>query len=128
MKGRRRKQAELRIKELPDSIMAVYSRKKDEIIVDAKKLTEHVEENVRSAREYHPSLEEDAVWVAKFASLISHEIIHRAIDMDMGKKVSLHFDRLYLMEFMGKLPPNSLSMLLWSDALETCPIGDTWFS
>jgi hypothetical protein len=70
----------------------------------------------------------ETVWIAKFASVMSHETIHKVLDELEGNETSRRFDKLYFAEFMEKIPPNSIHIELWSDALETCPIGDTWFS
>ena len=107
--------------------MAVYVRDRDEVIVDPRKLNELVEENVKMGKEYYSDMKEEDVWVAKFASLVAHEIIHRTLTQLFGKEVSKGFDRLHFYVFMEKLPPAACDMTLWSDALETCPIGDTWF-
>jgi hypothetical protein len=126
----KKEQAEFRVDALPDYMMGVYTYSKDEIIVDLKQLREYVEEYVEMAKEFYPDMNEEEVFVAKFTSLVSHELIHRTLHLLFDKEVSHRFDRLSFMgasEFMEKLPPNSISMLLWEDALETNPIGDTWF-
>ena len=125
---KRSEQAEFRIGELPEPRMAEYNRVKDEVIVDPEKLNDLVEEYVKMGKEFFPDLKEEDVWIAKFASLVAHEIIHRMLTQLFGKEVSHNFDRLHFAVFMEKIPPAACDMLLWSDALETNPIGDTWFS
>jgi hypothetical protein len=124
---KRREQAELTVGDLPKNWLAAYNAAKDEVTVDLKKLLGFVEKNVEMVKEFYPELKEEEVLVAKFASLMSHEIIHRILGQLFGNEVSRGFDQLYFMEFMEKLPPDSIEIVLWSDALETCPIGDTWF-
>jgi len=70
----------------------------------------------------------ETVWIAKFTSIVSHETIHKVITELENEEASRRFDRLYFAHFMEKLPAHSIHVQLWSDALETCPIGDTWFS
>jgi hypothetical protein len=111
-----------------DDIHAIYMSSQDEIVLDAQKLGQVVNEKIESARGvniYLGSFEE--VWIAKFTSLVSHEIIHRVLTSLQGRETSRMFDRLYFFAFMQKLPESSIFMTLWSDALETNPIGDTWF-
>jgi hypothetical protein len=127
MKKEEKEQAELRLSSLPESMFAAYWREQDLIVLDARKLSEFVAETVESAKKYHPNFDVETVWVCKFASIISHETIHRVLHELVGKEASCGFDKLYFAEFMEKIPPNSIDTLLWSDALETCPIGDTWF-
>ena len=127
---KRKEQADFRVEALPESMMGVYIKSKDEIIVDLKELSVYVKEYVKMAKEFYPDLNEEDVLVAKFTSLVSHEIIHRSLNLLFGKEVSHRFDRLSFMgasDFMEKLPPNSISIVVWTDALETNPIGDTWF-
>ena len=120
-------QAEFKVNILDGRRMAIYNSANDEVIIDGKELSELVKENVASAKEYCPDLKEDEVWIAKFTSLVLHEIIHRTLQILYGKEVSIRFDRLFFKEFMEKIPLGGCEIILWSDALETCPIGDTWF-
>lgn len=48
------------------------------------------------------------IFVAKFTSIVSHEMIHKVLHKIGGKEVSRSFDRLYLAEFMGKTPQGSI--------------------
>lgn len=120
-------QAEFRVNVLDGEKMAVYLWAIDEVIVDGKELTELVQEYVGAAKDYYPEMNEEQVWITKFASLVAHEIIHRSITLLIGKEASKSFDRLYFYEFMDKIPPGGCHITLWSDGLETNPIGDTWF-
>jgi hypothetical protein len=129
MKDKRRRQAELELKSLPEPIFAIYCLQQDKIVLDAEKLTEFVNEMVNAAREVCPDpLDMETVWIAKFASLMSHEGIHRVLNYIEGKETSHNFDKLHFPAFMGKVPESSIDIQLWSDAYETCPIGDTWFA
>lgn len=121
-------QAELRLNTTPETIFAVYRSKENCIVLNARKLSEYIAEKSSAAREVGVDFGDlENVWIAKFASVISHEIIHKVLTELEGDEISKRFDRLYFAEFMEKIPPNSIDMSLWSDAFETCPIGDTWF-
>ncbi len=123
-----REQPGLMLSSLPEPIFAVYNSEKNLIVFDAKKLYDFVAEKFHEAREILIDLGDfDTVWIAKFTSVISHETIHSVLHKLEGKEKSCGFDNLYLAEFMEKIPKNSIDTILWSDALETCPIGDTWF-
>jgi hypothetical protein len=45
-----------------------------------------------------------------------------------GVEAADGFGKLYLPVFMEKIPRNSIHVVLWSEAFETNPVGDTWFS
>lgn len=69
----------------------------------------------------------EQVWIAKFSSIISHETIHKVLTELGGIEISRQFDSLYFPEFMEKIPKNSIHIILWEDAHEPSPMGDTWF-
>ena len=70
----------------------------------------------------------EAVWIAKFSSVISRIIMDKALMEMEGVEAAEGFGKLYLPVFMEKIPLNSIYVELWSDAFETSPVGDTWFS
>lgn len=123
-------QADLLLENIRDeSVHAFYDSKQNRIVLDGRKLSELVDERVRSAREVGVPLGDlGAIWICKFSSIISHETIHKVLTELEGREVSKKFDNLYFPEFMEKIPEGSIHIELWSDAFEACPIGDTWFS
>lgn len=111
------------------NLCASYSHRTNTIKLDINKLGKLVAERLSQAEEAGTSFADpELVWVAKFSSLISHEIIYKVINDLEGIKTSRKFDKLRFHEFMEKLPNNMPYIVLWSDAFETCPIGDTWFN
>lgn len=121
-------QAELLFAALDDEyIHAVYNSEENVIVLDVQKLCRLVTEKVRAARKVGLHLgDSQIVFICKFSSIVSHEIIHEVLTKLEGDEVSKKFDRPYFPEFMGKIPEGSIDMALWSDAFETSPIGDTW--
>jgi glutamine phosphoribosylpyrophosphate amidotransferase len=110
-------------------MFAVYDSERNVVVLDAQKLSQSILEKIKSAKKAKVDLGDfETVFVAKFTSIVSHEMIHKVLHEIGDKKVSRSFDNVYLAEFMEKIPEGSIHMVLWSDALETCPIGDTWFS
>ena len=70
----------------------------------------------------------EQIWIAKFSSIISHETIHKVLSELGGIEISQQFDSLYFPEFMEKIPRNSIHIILWEDAHQASPMGDTWFA
>jgi hypothetical protein len=129
MKQTEWKSPTIELNALPEPMFAIYDSERNVVVLDAQKLSEFVSEKITIAKSVTVDLGDfETVWVVKFASIVSHEMIHKVLHKIGGKKVSLSFDNLYFAEFMEKIPENSIDMVLWSDAAETCPIGDTWFS
>jgi glutamine phosphoribosylpyrophosphate amidotransferase len=129
MKQREWKSPTIELNALPEPMFAVYDSERNVVVLDAQKLSQSIIEKIKSAKRVKVDLGNfETVFVAKFASVVSHEMIHKVLHDIGDRKVSRSFDSLYLAEFMEKIPEDSIHMVLWSDALETCPIGDTWFS
>jgi hypothetical protein len=127
--SRTREQAELKLGRNPECIYGLYNFSDNAIILDAWKLRTHVNEKVNGARSVGVDLgDPETVWIIKFASVVSHEVIHKVLNELENEETSKRFDYLYLAYFMGKIPPHSIHVSLWSDVFETCPIGDTCFS
>jgi len=126
----RKAKAELVLQRIDeDSIHAFYSSTHNVIVLDACKLSKLIADKSYQAREVHVDLGDlEQIWIAKFASIISHEIIHDVVTELGGNQISRQFDSLYFPEFMEKIPKHSVHITLWADAYETCPIGDTWFA
>lgn len=122
-------QADLLLENIGDeSVHAFYDSKHNRIVLDGRKLSELVDEQVLSAREVGVHLEDSGtIWICKFASLVAHETLHKVLTELEGVEVSRKFDNLYFAEFMEKIPEGSIAIELWSDASDACPIGDTWF-
>lgn len=122
-------QTDLLFVDITDELVhAFYDSKQNTIFLDTRKLCELVDERVRSAREVGICLDDPGtIWICKFSSIMSHEIIHKVLTELEGGEVSKKFDNLYFPEFMEKISEGSIHIELWSDAFEACPIGDTWF-
>ena len=121
-------QIALKFEPTPEEAYALFDSEENTVALDASKLTSLVIEMVTGAKRVEVDLGDwETVWIHKFASIMAHETIHAVLDRLEGEETSRKFDRPYFPEFMGKIPINSIAIKLWSDATETCPIGDTWF-
>jgi hypothetical protein len=119
----------LRLESTPELAYAFFDLEENSVVVDAHKLRDLVERMVCGAREVGVDLgDAETVWDAKFSSLVSRVIMHKALMEIDGTEAADGFGRLYLPVFMEKIPENSIHVELWSDAFETNPVGDTWFS
>lgn len=113
----------------PELVYAFFRLEDDSVVFDASKLRELVERMVRGAKKVDVDLgDSEAVWIAKFSSVVSRVIIGKVLMEIEGVEAMEGFGRLYLPVFMGKIPLGSIHVALWSDAFEPIPVGDTWFS
>jgi len=108
---------------------AGYCQKTNTISLDLKKLSKLVEERLMQARSEGVNFEDPtSIWIAKFSSLVSHETIHETLARLEGIDTCKTFDKLNFRRLMGKTLNNNFYLVLWSDALESCPCHDTWFN
>jgi hypothetical protein len=119
----------LRLESTSELVYAFFELEGNSVVLDARKLRELVDGMVRGAREVGVDLgDSETVWVAKFSSVVSRVILHKALMEIKGVEAASGFGKLYLPVFMEKIPENSIHVELWSDAFEPSPVGDTWFS
>lgn len=141
-----KRRAKTRIRKSPDLILgethddsayAYYYFGQEKILMDAKKLTAKVQSLVSEAKKVGVDLgDSEDVWICKFSSIISHEIIHHLLYNLEGNETSHKLDALWapvLRSAFETEDPRDKSYLaacdfmLWSDAFNPSPLGDTWF-
>lgn len=125
----RRGRVGLRLESTSELVYAFFELEDNIVVLDARKLRELVDSMVSGAREVGVDLgDPEMVWIAKFSSVVSRVIMHKALVEGEGVEAASGFCKVYLPVFMEKIPANSIHVVLWSDAFETSAVGDTWFS
>jgi len=151
LKGRTGKKAngskrlELVLGETPEFVCAYYLGKEGKILLNARDLMSDVASRVQDAKEAGVDLGDvETVWICKFSSLISHEILHHVLAKLEGDLTSRKLDTLsstILSVFLEDEKDSDkpwmtrdksfmamCDMMFWTDAFNSNPLGDTWFS
>jgi hypothetical protein len=129
VRNSRRGGADSKFEFTSELVYAFFWLEDNSVVLDTRKLRERVDGMVSGAREVGVDLgDPETVWIAKFSSVVSKVILHKVLMEGEGVEVASGFGKLYLPAFMEKIPLNSIHVELWSDAFETNPVGDTWFS
>jgi hypothetical protein len=134
---KRLKRLKLILGETPVDTYALCCYTKKAIILNANALMEMVQERTDEAKKVGIDLgDPEDIWICKFASIMAHENIHRVLDELEGRIASKKLDYLcstILSEFLVIEEWEYRSWMamcdhvLYSDAQNTNPLGDTWF-